>query len=83
MHYPKSKTEKQVPQRSIIGPLLFVLKINDIKTCSELRLVHFADDSTAYDAHGQLKIHPAVNKKNIDLIDSLSTQTYLKVNFNL
>ena len=46
-----------IPQGSVLGPLLFILYINDIQHCSELiSIVLFADDTNILYSHTCLKL---------------------------
>ena len=44
-----------MPQRSVLGPLLFILYINDIVNCNNLSAVLFADDAAFLGYHESLK----------------------------
>ena len=42
------KIEVGVPQGSVLGPLLFVIHINDLQNNTSLRVLNFADDTMLY-----------------------------------
>jgi hypothetical protein len=76
------KVQLGVPQGSVLGPLLFILYINDIKNVlrySKLNL--FADDTLIYIAADTLD--EAVNRMNDDLVSLFQWLAWNKLKLNV
>ena len=57
-----------VPQGSVLGPLLFIVFINDIINCTTLGAVLFADDAAFTGSHISLK-HLQKNNERSNQVD--------------
>ena len=65
-----------VPQGSILGPLLFILYINDLPACcNELKFILFADDTSIFFEHKDLDV---LTSHLNDQLNNVST--WLKAN---
>jgi hypothetical protein len=72
-----------VPQGSILGPLLFLLYINDMSRVSrELQFVHFADDTTVFLEGSNLSELFDVMNRELDKIDKWLSCNRLSINLS-
>ena len=65
-----------VPQGSTLGPLLFILYINDLcKSLTQLKSIHFADDTTLY-----INMKPSEDITNMINAELTQVQTWINAN---
>ena len=70
-----------VPQGSILGPLLFILYLNDITDhVSHCRIIKYADDTVLYYSGKNIDIIESYLSKDFDLISEWCTENELLLN---
>ena len=72
-----------VPQGSVLGPLLFILYVNDMNNCcTDANLVHYADDTTALFCHENLTSLYEMMNTQLNNIDNWLRANRLSINIS-
>ena len=69
-----------VPQGSVLGPLLFILHINDMKSSTQMNVLNFADDTVLYmDFDGLNNVENFINNE-LEKVNVWMETNHLRIN---
>ena len=75
-------TDVGVPQGSILSPLFFLIEINDLKNCTKLEVINYADDTLLYQSIPQhINAENWINEE-FNKVTHWMYKNHLKPNYN-
>ncbi len=74
--------EVGVPQGSVLGPLLFLLHINDLQNATKLKVLNFADDTLLYTTLDTGENVDRFINEELNNVDTWLKNNQLKLNLN-
>ena len=76
------KIECGVPQGSVMGPLLFLIYVNDLPRASGFQNTLFADDTSLHLSHKDIKTLQINVQNELDKVDTWMRSNRLSINYN-